>query len=639
MVTYGFFNSVYGDRKYDADQMSDFYTGIVTQGVFQHVDNGLEVTAGTGLTVSVNTGRAIIQNKWIKNDTPMVLQLVDAPSTYSRFDIVVLRYDASNRNVQILVKTGTPLGTPVVPELIRDGSVYEMCLAVIDVDAGATSVTVTDTRSDSAVCGWAAVAQATSGEVDQMLEDIELGYDGTVYSSPGAAVRGQVISIENRINKTQVKKNVPVVVAYGTYYTKENSTAVKVYNNIMKSIFVDVHEFSVVYYSNETYASYDCDYLIYDENKNLIKYKVAAASQRNDDIKLVLPANAYYVAINSRSYGIDPSMDAFMVSSIELENVSDDIIGAYTVKETPTHRYASVSGSNVTFVTNEIYRVYDIPCKADDVFYVSGFLPGASALSLCICLDENDKVIYGTAAVNSDTTYNDYAITIPQGCVRLIVNGQTRIGVNLNVKKRTASNITIDNSCVNKKYGALGDSITYGATVNTNYPEIVGKLSNLVWYNYGISGGRLASTSYDQTVAPMCTRYEDMSDDLDIITVCGGTNDCAAGVPIGTDDSTDITTFKGALNVLCVGLLQKYEGKAIGFITPPQRIDTYNTSLKSYADAIKTICAKYAIPVLDLYSKGGICSNTPNLLTDGLHPSASGQNVIARKVANFIKQL
>lgn len=199
MVTYGFFNSVYGDRKYDADQMSDFYTGIVTQGVFQHVDNGLEVTAGTGLTVSVNTGRAIIQNKWVKNDTPLVLELAPAQTTYDRFDIVVLKYDSSNRNVQIIVKTGTPVGTPVVPELVREGGIYEMCLAVIDVEAGATSVTVTDTRSDSAVCGWAAVAQATSGEVDTILNDLKTGFDGKVYTTPGAEVRGSDKVLDGKI--------------------------------------------------------------------------------------------------------------------------------------------------------------------------------------------------------------------------------------------------------------------------------------------------------------------------------------------------------------------------------------------------------------------------------------------------------
>lgn len=199
MVTYGFFNSVYGDRKYDADQMSDFYTGIVTQGVFQHVDNGLEVTAGTGLTVSVNTGRAIIQNKWVKNDTPLVLELAPAPTTYDRFDIVVLKYDSNSRNVQIIVKTGTPVGTPVVPELVREGGIYEMCLAVIDVEAGATSVTVTDTRSDSSVCGWAAVAQATSGEVDQMLTDLKTGFDGSVYSTPAAEVQGSDQKLQDQI--------------------------------------------------------------------------------------------------------------------------------------------------------------------------------------------------------------------------------------------------------------------------------------------------------------------------------------------------------------------------------------------------------------------------------------------------------
>ena len=102
-VTYGFFDSVNGDRKYNADTMSEFYNGICSQGVFQSVDNGLAVSAGTGLTVNVATGRALIQNHWVKNDSVKTLTVSAASATYARIDAVVIRYSKSNRSISILI--------------------------------------------------------------------------------------------------------------------------------------------------------------------------------------------------------------------------------------------------------------------------------------------------------------------------------------------------------------------------------------------------------------------------------------------------------------------------------------------------------------------------------------------------------
>ena len=199
-VTYGFFNSVNGDRKYNADQMSEYFRGIVSPGVFQHLDSGLAVSAGTGLAVSVAAGRAIIQDRWIQNSAALNLTISAASESYGRKDAVVIRLDKSSRAISITVKTGTPAASPAAPEMTRSGGVYEMALAYVNVAAGATSVTVTDKRSDSAVCGWAAVAQATSGEVDQMLNDMKTGFDGDVYSSPAEMVQGEDQKLKDEID-------------------------------------------------------------------------------------------------------------------------------------------------------------------------------------------------------------------------------------------------------------------------------------------------------------------------------------------------------------------------------------------------------------------------------------------------------
>jgi glycerophosphoryl diester phosphodiesterase len=199
-VTYGYFNSINGDRKYNADQMSDYFRGIVNEGVFQHLNGGLAVVAGTGMEVTVATGRAIVQNKWVQNDAAFPLTIEAASDTYGRKDAVVIRLSYTNRAISIVVKTGTPSASPAAPSLTRSSTTYEMALAYVNVSAGATSVTVTDKRSDTSVCGWATVAQETSGEVDAMLEALKTGFDGVVYSSPAAMVQGCDEVLQNEIN-------------------------------------------------------------------------------------------------------------------------------------------------------------------------------------------------------------------------------------------------------------------------------------------------------------------------------------------------------------------------------------------------------------------------------------------------------
>jgi lysophospholipase L1-like esterase len=251
------------------------------------------------------------------------------------------------------------------------------------------------------------------------------------------------------------------------------------------------------------------------------------------------------------------------------------------------------------------------------------------------------------AFISSDTSNNTF--TTPKGCAYMNVAFQiskkdTFYIVPADEEFEESCEILLGRKYKDLKYGTLGDSLTYGLTAETCYGKIASDEMGMNFTNYGISGNRLASTDNDSNSSPMCVRFATMADDLDIITVMGGTNDYSAQVPIGTNDSTDITTFKGALNVLCSGLVNKYSGKRIGFLTPTQRRGNDNEiKMEEYVNAIIEICGQYSIPVLDLYHKGGITTKTSDkangLLTDGTHLSNEGHAVIARKVIRFIEEL
>lgn len=163
-ITYGFFNSSNGDRKYNADQMSEYFDGLVSNGVFENVGDALHVTVGGGMTVNVGTGRAIIECKWIKNSADFGLTISSSHPTYNRWDAVVIRLSYTNRSIEITTKSGTAASDPVKPSMQRDSTMYEICLAYVYIAAGTTALTqanITDMRGSS-LCGW------VTGLIDQV---------------------------------------------------------------------------------------------------------------------------------------------------------------------------------------------------------------------------------------------------------------------------------------------------------------------------------------------------------------------------------------------------------------------------------------------------------------------------------------
>lgn len=154
-ITSGFFDSVENDRLYDADQMSNYFDGIVSNGVFENIGDRFLVTAGSGMNVIVGTGRAIINCRWVKNDEAVTVNLDPSNSDTNRLDAIVLRLDKTSRAITLTVKKGTgSAGTPALPEITRNDDVYELYIASALVVAGSSYVSsVTDLRPSS-YCGW-----------------------------------------------------------------------------------------------------------------------------------------------------------------------------------------------------------------------------------------------------------------------------------------------------------------------------------------------------------------------------------------------------------------------------------------------------------------------------------------------------
>lgn len=119
-VTYGFFNSLNGDRKYDALQLSSMFDGVILDGVFASIGECFLTTATDGLAVNIGTGKAWFDHTWILNDTVLKVEIPEADGLLDRIDTVVLDIDntESVRANAIKIVQGVPATNPVAPELV-----------------------------------------------------------------------------------------------------------------------------------------------------------------------------------------------------------------------------------------------------------------------------------------------------------------------------------------------------------------------------------------------------------------------------------------------------------------------------------------------------------------------------------------
>lgn len=141
-LTYGFYDSLNGDRRYNAEQMSMIFDGIINDGVFSNVGNMMTVTAVGGMYVAVGTGRAWFDGTWTYIDTEYPLLVEPAPIVNSRIDAVVLETNKSQevRANSLKIVKGTIAGSPVPPTLEHTDEVNQYPLAYITIKKGDTAI-------------------------------------------------------------------------------------------------------------------------------------------------------------------------------------------------------------------------------------------------------------------------------------------------------------------------------------------------------------------------------------------------------------------------------------------------------------------------------------------------------------------
>lgn len=154
MILSGFFNAIDEDRKYDADDMSLFFAGLITDGVFANIGEmfRVEPVDSKNPALLVKEGKCWLNNRWmynnsdyrINNDETTIIK--PAHETYDRIDVVYISINNSEdkwgRTCTIEYMNGEATQKPVPPDVNKNvpESTYNYPIAYITVKKGTNNM-------------------------------------------------------------------------------------------------------------------------------------------------------------------------------------------------------------------------------------------------------------------------------------------------------------------------------------------------------------------------------------------------------------------------------------------------------------------------------------------------------------------
>lgn len=195
-----------------------------------------------------------------------------------------------------------------------------------------------------------------------------------------------------------------------------------------------------------------------------------------------------------------------------------------------------------------------------------------------------------------------------------------------------------------------GDSITFGAGYEGGYGKILSDKYGCINTNNAISGGTLASGTTYSNGAPRHYIAESVVNSVDkqydYMILSGGFNDYGNNVPIGTLSdakfcfTNPVTTDNviGALETMFRHILQNFPTTKLYFLITHKanrcttQLNSIGKTMQDYVNAIKSVCERYSIPVINVWEESRMITAYDNIATtytndaDRVHPNQLGYN-------------
>lgn len=230
-----FWNSNNGDRVYDADSFAEWLAPFFDNGVL--IDS-FTPSAGSGMSVTVSSGTGFINGRLRTVDESTTLTIETASATYPRIDNIVLESNISNREITLKVVKGTYSTTATATAPTRTNDIYQLVIARVKVNAGATSISasdITDCREDTSLCGY--ISAVLGSELQNKLDEaIETAQEAKEAAESVVSQLADYVVEDGNSSTLGLDTSMFMTSGAHIYWQKWNSGKLEIWGNVTCSI-------------------------------------------------------------------------------------------------------------------------------------------------------------------------------------------------------------------------------------------------------------------------------------------------------------------------------------------------------------------------------------------------------------------
>lgn len=229
MIKSGFYDSINHDRLYGADDFSDYFEGLISDGIYAGIGKEFRVFAdGSTMGVQVDTGRAKILNKYVRNTDVLDIEIDTADSENPRWDAVCVsvNLDEAYRNGYIDVHKGTPAADPQKPDVPDTNAAKLFVLAYVYVPAQATVINAENVNDNRGAANCPYVVGITGTEnIVNVVQEAATNAQSQITATVADAqtqISGFVTDAQSKTNKFVADAQSQIDTALTTQQTQFN---------------------------------------------------------------------------------------------------------------------------------------------------------------------------------------------------------------------------------------------------------------------------------------------------------------------------------------------------------------------------------------------------------------------------------
>lgn len=457
---------------------------------------------------------------------------------------------------------------------------------------------------------------STTGDAE--LADGRVGYDGITYQNIGSAIRGQIGNLYKMDATLNDETEIFPVLHYGfinpsTLLINESGTT----HQYSDPIFIPAgHVLHVPRVNKSTSTALLTECSSGGTNTKLIMKGFAGADSDGSMVSYPFISDTW-VRIGTRN---DADLNAY--KHFYITKLGDYVLNAENHKELLSHLNVTYSSGPITDGGVQTGSAYEhstfitVP-KGFTIEYWSSGSANNHAITVYDPMDNVIGEVYGNSRIMHEQfvmpAYGrirfSARVHAPTDSNSVILPPEKLYGWNAYYKPNH-NHERADCWMFGKKICAIGDSLIYGNALGpgaTWLPTIAFKY-NSTPVNLGANGGTIAQLNNEE-VGSVYERLNLIPEDADYIIVLGGANDKRLRAQLGAENSTDPSTFNGALNLIAEQLRTEHPKAKIIFMSTYWRYASLNSlglGDKDYAEAMLKAAERNHIPHFDNFTQTGI---------------------------------